>query len=51
MRSTFRSPGELDALARLREVRKVLAAWPCTLLYLSVVRDQSLGHARAAVSL
>jgi hypothetical protein len=33
--------GELDALARLREVRSVLGAWPCTLLYLSVVRDQS----------
>jgi hypothetical protein len=33
--------GELDALARLREVRRVLGAWPCALLYLSVVRDQS----------
>jgi hypothetical protein len=32
---------ELDALARLREVRRVLGAWPYTLLYLSVVRDQS----------
>ena len=27
--------GELDALARLREVRRVLGDWPCTLLYLA----------------
>jgi hypothetical protein len=33
--------GELDAVARLREIRKVLGAWACALLHLSVVRDQS----------
>ena len=33
--------GELDAVARLRKIRKALGAWTCTLLYISVVRDQS----------
>ena len=33
--------GDFDSLARPREVRRALGAWPCTLLYLSVVRDQS----------
>jgi hypothetical protein len=33
--------GELDAHNRLREIRRRLGAFACTLLYLSVVRDLS----------
>ena len=33
--------GDLDASARLRQIRAALGAWTCTLRYLSVVRDQS----------
>jgi hypothetical protein len=33
--------GEFDALARLREVRRALGAWACTLLEAALVRDLS----------
>jgi hypothetical protein len=42
--------GELDALARLREVRRALGAWPCTLLYLSVVRDRHGPRSRGTIA-
>jgi hypothetical protein len=35
------SPASSTRTNRLREIHKALGAWACTLLHLSVVRDQS----------
>jgi hypothetical protein len=36
-----RVAGDLDASARLRQIRAVLGAWACTLLEAALVRDLS----------